>query len=310
MSQEEDTSFSRTAIEKELADRTDDELLEMAKRLSRGTEGLNQVMADLEVEKEQLREEKEHLHKTIDLMMQEMRKLNIGSDNTVEPQLEEGPLDFVGRFWEKMKPRDNTYLVSDNVGELRKISEPGEDKEEIRRHVEKKAKEVGQQLQGALGPLWSRAEGLLSAAQEELASQVAAQRERRQDGGSTPNGHGRERASSGSAGYAGFASFGSLLAKGQELLEGRRGQGGQQSAGGSSSSGAGPSAAPAAPAAPAAQAAPAAAAAPAAETAPKKEVPLEVPKEAPKKSVEGGRGGRFCRGADIIHCAHRGLHKT
>lgn len=37
--------------------------------------------------------------------------------------LEEGPLDFVGRFWETVKPRDSAYVAGEHIGEIRK---PGE----------------------------------------------------------------------------------------------------------------------------------------------------------------------------------------
>lgn len=220
-----------------------EELQEMAKRLSRSVDSMKQMMVDLETEQQELRAEKEELNNTIDLMMGELRKLNIGSDNTVEPMLNEGPLGFVNRAWERMKPRDNTYMVGDNIGEIRK-PEPGEeDTSPIGRHVQKKAKEVGQQLQGALGPLWSRAEGFLSAAQEELAGQVAAQREKAQASQ-------RERASSGvssgsggyKAGFAGLApGFDAILAKGQELIA-RRGRTatGSSDGGGASASDAAP----------------------------------------------------------------------
>jgi len=240
-SKQADGGFSRDALEKELADRKPEELQEMAKRLTRSTDGLQQMMLDLEAEKESLRAENQQLNETISMMMQEMRKLNIGADNCVEPMLEEGPLAFVGRFWEQVKPRDNTYLVNDNVGEIMK-AEPGEEDHspnDLGKHVERvqeRAKEVGQRLQGALGPLWSRAEGLIKDAQEELQSQVAAQRERQAQSSSSSKG--REMSSSGGypaaaavagtwASFAskqqGFAGLDSLLAKGHDLLRGDRG---------------------------------------------------------------------------------------
>eukprot|EP00930_Biecheleria_cincta_P102860 TRINITY_DN94696_c0_g1_i1.p1 TRINITY_DN94696_c0_g1~~TRINITY_DN94696_c0_g1_i1.p1 ORF type:complete len:372 (-),score=115.37 TRINITY_DN94696_c0_g1_i1:56-1171(-) len=230
----------KDVLQAELAGCKPEELQEMAKRLSRSVDSLKQMMVDLETEQQELRAENKELNNTIDLMMSELKKLNIGSDNTVEPMLNEGPLGFVNRAWERMKPRDNTYMVGDNIGEIRK-PEPGEEETSpIGRHVQKKAKEVGQQLQGALGPLWSRAEGLLSAAQEELAGQVAAQREKAQAS------QRRERASSGSGGYkAGFAGlapgFDALLAKGQELIA-RRGRTatGSSDGGGASASEAAP----------------------------------------------------------------------
>ena len=49
--------------------------------------------------------------------------MSLGAHNTVEPMLEEGPLDFVGRFWETVKPRDSAYVTGEHIGEIRK---PGE----------------------------------------------------------------------------------------------------------------------------------------------------------------------------------------
>merc|ERR1719399_157418 len=46
--------------------------------------------------------------------------LNISSYNVVEPEIDEGPLNFIGRFWDKVKPRDNQILLNEHVGELRK----------------------------------------------------------------------------------------------------------------------------------------------------------------------------------------------
>ncbi|CAE8648731.1 unnamed protein product, partial [Polarella glacialis] len=117
--------WSREALQKELAGRKEDELKEMARRLVKSTDGMKEMISDLDVEKQSLQQENAQLNQTISLMMTELRKLNIGADNTVEPRLDEGPLDFVGRFWEQVKPRDNTYLVNENVGEIKKPV-PGE----------------------------------------------------------------------------------------------------------------------------------------------------------------------------------------
>eukprot|EP00442_Polarella_glacialis_P036253 CAMPEP_0115049376 /NCGR_PEP_ID=MMETSP0227-20121206/1152_1 /TAXON_ID=89957 /ORGANISM="Polarella glacialis, Strain CCMP 1383" /LENGTH=390 /DNA_ID=CAMNT_0002433029 /DNA_START=46 /DNA_END=1218 /DNA_ORIENTATION=+ len=205
--------WSREALQKELAGRKEDELKEMARRLVKSTDGMKEMISDLDVEKQSLQQENAQLNQTISLMMTELRKLNIGADNTVEPRLDEGPLDFVGRFWEQVKPRDNTYLVNENVGEIKKPV-PGEDTSpsELSRQVQERAQQlqeraqqlqesaqqVGQRFQGVFGPMWSRAEERLTEVREGLVKTVDAQREKAQ----RPD---RRRAGAG-GGYAGGAT--------------------------------------------------------------------------------------------------------
>eukprot|EP00913_Durusdinium_trenchii_P004311 g3997.t1 len=118
-----------------LADKDATELRGMADRLTKGHESLTEawlrgllfaveeMLKDLEIERDLLQKEKGQLNETISLFMKELQKLHIGSQNTVEPMLEEGPLDFVGRFWETVKPRDTAYVAGEHIGEIRK---PGE----------------------------------------------------------------------------------------------------------------------------------------------------------------------------------------
>jgi hypothetical protein len=140
------------------------ELQEMAKRLGKSHADLTATIEELEAEQKQLQEEHEHLNRTISLMMKEMQKLNIGADNTVEPRLDERPLDFVGRWWEKVKPRDTAVVVSEHVGEIKKPV-PGQADphpvQEIGKHVQERGKQAVQRLSVALGPIWQRAEGLI-----------------------------------------------------------------------------------------------------------------------------------------------------
>merc|ERR1719188_250990 len=98
--------------------------------------------------------------------------------------LDEGPLDFVGRFWEKVKPRDTAVVVSEHVGEIKK---PNPDEEPravtpqvIQEKVQEKSKEVVQNIRGTLGPLWQRAGGLMERAQGELQGRIAAHAKQRQ----------------------------------------------------------------------------------------------------------------------------------
>merc|ERR1719265_1566783 len=62
----------------------------------------------------------------IDMMLRDMRKLNIGAANISEPELQESALDFVGRVWETMRPRDNTVVINEHVSELRKADDTTE----------------------------------------------------------------------------------------------------------------------------------------------------------------------------------------
>jgi len=182
---------SREELLGALADREVAELQEMAKRLARSHEDMEETLKDLEVEQQALRDESAHVRETIELMMREMHKLNIGAGNTVEPTLDEGPLNFVGRFWEKVRPRDTAVVVSEHVGEIRKpvpteggspvaqqiaqqiggqISErsqqaleQGKQALEQGKQAVQHGKEAWGRLSQSIGPLWQRAEGLLAA---------------------------------------------------------------------------------------------------------------------------------------------------
>lgn len=163
-------TVSREDLEKALADNTQDQLREAAARLTKSVAGLKEMLADLETEKLALRDEGDELNNTITLMMQEMHKLNINASNTVEPQLLEGPLDFVGRFWEKHKPRDTAYQTSEHVGEIRKPV-PGDgrtpDVQQVVQEAGQQVVQTAQKIQSALGPLWARTQGLIREKQTE-----------------------------------------------------------------------------------------------------------------------------------------------
>mmetsp|Transcript_7868 Transcript_7868/g.24631 ORF Transcript_7868/g.24631 Transcript_7868/m.24631 type:complete len:251 (-) Transcript_7868:612-1364(-) len=170
-----DAGLSRESLQKELESRSLEELQEMGKRLARSQDQFQEMLEELQGEKRSLQEEKQYLNDTITMMMEQIQKLNIGAGNTVEPMLDEGPLDFVGRFWEKVKPRNTGYAVSEHVGEIRK---PGEE-DGSPHSLQEQSKQVVQRLQGALGPIWQRAEGLVKDAKGEIAKQVAERQKQR-----------------------------------------------------------------------------------------------------------------------------------
>eukprot|EP00929_Paragymnodinium_shiwhaense_P109971 TRINITY_DN7661_c0_g1_i1.p1 TRINITY_DN7661_c0_g1~~TRINITY_DN7661_c0_g1_i1.p1 ORF type:complete len:425 (+),score=133.54 TRINITY_DN7661_c0_g1_i1:85-1359(+) len=114
---------SRDDLEKALSGRDEDELKMMAQRLAKSRAGMTDMIQDLEAEKKSLEEENAHFRQTIELMMKELKKLNIGSLNCVDPTLDEGPLDFVNRFWERVRPRDTAYVVDEHHGEIKKPSQ-------------------------------------------------------------------------------------------------------------------------------------------------------------------------------------------
>ncbi|CAK0799329.1 unnamed protein product [Prorocentrum cordatum] len=102
----------------------DAELKEMGRRLAQSRVGLEEA---LEVELDEgraLKDENDYLKQTIDFMFSELGKLNIKGTNLTDPQLAEGPLDFVGRYWEKVRPRNNTVVVSEHVGEIDHTKKP------------------------------------------------------------------------------------------------------------------------------------------------------------------------------------------
>merc|ERR1719158_2542281 len=134
----------------------------MAKRLSKSHESLNVMLEDLQAEKKGLQDENAELQQTITHFMKELQKLNIGADNTVEPQLLEDPLTFVNRMWEKVRPRDTAVVVSEHVGEIKKPVLEEENSPKAR--GQEKVREVVENVQNAIGPLWERGQtGLLGA---------------------------------------------------------------------------------------------------------------------------------------------------
>jgi len=180
-------------LEKALADSKVDDLKEMARRLAKSHENLNVMLEDLQVEKQSLKEENEELQQTIDRFMKELQKLNIGADNTVEPQLAEDPLIFVNRMWEKLKPRDTAVVVSEHVGEIKK---PVPEDEASPDHREK-VRQVVDNVTSAIGPLWQRGLGAWSNLQQKLAEQREPPAPKKQ-----PRKRKEQRASEGGQGYA------------------------------------------------------------------------------------------------------------
>jgi len=174
---EDEEGLSREELEKALSGHNPQELQEMARRLGKSQEQFQEMLTELEAESDALKEENRSLNDTITMMMKEMQKLNIGADNTVEPMLDEGPLDFVGRFWEKVKPRNSAVVISEHVGEIKK---PGE--EELQNPLQQQGKQVVQNLRETLGPIWQRAETLVKDAKGEIAKKTKEIAEKQQLG--------------------------------------------------------------------------------------------------------------------------------
>eukprot|EP00746_Dinoflagellata_sp_MGD_P004085 gnl/MRDRNA2_/MRDRNA2_107902_c0_seq1.p1 gnl/MRDRNA2_/MRDRNA2_107902_c0~~gnl/MRDRNA2_/MRDRNA2_107902_c0_seq1.p1 ORF type:complete len:402 (+),score=113.13 gnl/MRDRNA2_/MRDRNA2_107902_c0_seq1:70-1275(+) len=107
-------------LEEQLRGCTEEELAGMCKRLLRSQENLEELHTQLQEDQRQLKEENQKMQEDISLMISCTKPLCIGASNTVSPQLEEGSLDFVGRWWEMMKPRNNAVQINEHVGEIRK----------------------------------------------------------------------------------------------------------------------------------------------------------------------------------------------
>lgn len=114
--------ISDEELSKELEQRNHDDLCEMGRRLEASTANMGSLLDDLQTDKVALEGENRQLKETIELMMRELRKLNISSSNTVEPMLAGGdnPLSALGRWWEKVRPRDTAVQIDEHTGELRK----------------------------------------------------------------------------------------------------------------------------------------------------------------------------------------------
>lgn len=199
-----DGGLSREALEKELAGQSPEQLLEMAKRIDKSQQALREMLEDLEAEKVELNDETAQLHETITLFMKEMQKLNIGGMNTVTPQLDEGPLDFVNRFWEQVRPRDTAFQTSENIGEIRKPV-PGEEsspKEVLQKQVVQGVQQLKERWGPAAGAWWQNAQGFLNEKKSEIAQTFAAQNEKPER---KPKGEKKKRPKEG-GGYAGGES--------------------------------------------------------------------------------------------------------
>eukprot|EP00928_Gymnodinium_smaydae_P030799 TRINITY_DN22792_c0_g1_i1.p1 TRINITY_DN22792_c0_g1~~TRINITY_DN22792_c0_g1_i1.p1 ORF type:complete len:474 (-),score=122.99 TRINITY_DN22792_c0_g1_i1:478-1899(-) len=106
------------ALEAAFAGLTDDELRRLGERAGTASAQLQNSLAELQAEKADLEAEKAELNTAIELMLSDMKKLNIGADNLSDPVLDEGPVEFVGRIWEQIRPRDTAVHVSEHVGEI------------------------------------------------------------------------------------------------------------------------------------------------------------------------------------------------
>jgi hypothetical protein len=162
---------SKEELEKLLEGHKADDLKEMARRLAKSHENMNEMLEDLQVEKKSLEEENAELQQTIDRFMKELQKLNIGADNTVEPQLDEGPQIFLNRMWEKVRPRDTAVVVSEHVGDIKKPvldEEDGENSPQGAEKVRQVVDNVANTIAERAGPLWERGLGAWSNLQSNL----------------------------------------------------------------------------------------------------------------------------------------------
>jgi len=128
-------SISRESLLAELANVETDVLKERGRRIAKSCEALEESLKDFAFEKADLQEENVGLQQAIELTMAQLNKLNIGAMNLNEPELEENPLNAVGRFWEMVKPRDTAVSVSEHIGEIKKPV-PGVDGRNFVVHVE------------------------------------------------------------------------------------------------------------------------------------------------------------------------------
>lgn len=206
-------TISKEDLQNALTGVGESDLKAMCVRLTKSHEDIKEMIEDLEAERDCLKDDSAQLRETIELMMKEMQKLNIGAGNCVDPILEEGRLDFVGRFWEKVKPRDTAVAVSEHVGEIKKpisFNEDGtpvsassptthqvaqqvaqlitnEKTEKLRQDIEQKSKVAVEQgkrawgsFQASMGPLWQRAQGLLQEQSEPADSKKERKKKRRE----------------------------------------------------------------------------------------------------------------------------------
>ena len=114
--------ISTDALKGELANKSQEDLVEMCKRLERSREGFTELLGQLQEDRVAIDAEKKRLDQTFEMLMRDMSRSRIGSISaTRTPQLEEGPLNFVNRMWSKIAPRQQESVrATEHVGEHRK----------------------------------------------------------------------------------------------------------------------------------------------------------------------------------------------
>mmetsp|Transcript_98684 Transcript_98684/g.318211 ORF Transcript_98684/g.318211 Transcript_98684/m.318211 type:complete len:386 (+) Transcript_98684:43-1200(+) len=181
------SSGNRKLLQKSLAGRGTHELLELVSHLSRDRQHLEDMLWDLKAQQGRLMEDNAGLRQTIELVIGHLT-LSTAARNATEPKLAGGPLDVLGRFWERVRPRDSTILVNDHIGEIKKLSVVRESAGRTLQPVAGQmaaasglatfGRSVTERLTGALGlPLYkvSDTEALLGAAATGAPAQAAKQ---------------------------------------------------------------------------------------------------------------------------------------
>jgi len=109
---------SQEELEMAMSEMKMHDLVAMALRLTTSMEKMHGYHDEFAREQSQLKEENLQLQETVGLFVQQTMKLNIGSSNIVDPQIEEGPLNFIGRYWERVRPRANIVIVNEHLGDF------------------------------------------------------------------------------------------------------------------------------------------------------------------------------------------------
>lgn len=95
------------------------ELRDLAARLLRDGTRLEGVLRELQAQQQSLQQDNAGIRSTIEMMIGHL-KSNVNAHKLPETRQPDNPLDVLGRFWERVRPRNSGILVSEHIGEIRR----------------------------------------------------------------------------------------------------------------------------------------------------------------------------------------------
>lgn len=115
-----DTNTAPTAMVEMLQEQTEETLVEMETRVQKSAAALEEMLRDLEQDREDLKVEKQQLEASISDILQSTHSLHISKENITGAKLQETSLHKVNRLASKLLFKGKeTVQINENIGDLR-----------------------------------------------------------------------------------------------------------------------------------------------------------------------------------------------